>query len=177
VLPPTESPPRPRVSISSDLVRAHQAGVWRYLRFVGAPQALADDLTQETFLALLTHAPEDRGPDALAGWLRTTARRLFLNQRKRGRLQVGPDFDEFDAVWQEYVGVDDGTDYIAAVRGCLAALPEEDARAILMRYRDDAGRDAIGAALGISVEGVKTRLRRIKERLRLCVARRVRNDD
>lgn len=34
------------------LVRAHQAGVWRYLRFLGCHPDEADDLTQETFLAL-----------------------------------------------------------------------------------------------------------------------------
>ena len=37
----------------ADLVRQHQAGVWRYLRFLGCDRPLADDLTQETFLAVL----------------------------------------------------------------------------------------------------------------------------
>jgi len=32
------------------LVRAHQAGVWRYLRFLGCEPSEADDLVQETFL-------------------------------------------------------------------------------------------------------------------------------
>ena len=35
----------------AELVREHQADVWRYLRYLGADGHDADDLTQETFLA------------------------------------------------------------------------------------------------------------------------------
>ena len=51
-----------RVSVTEALVRRHQVGVWRYLRFLGCPPELADDLAQDTFLALMRHPPEDRGP-------------------------------------------------------------------------------------------------------------------
>ena len=76
------------VALTEVLIRQHQAGVWRYLRFLGAAPALADDLTQETFLEILRRAPVDRGAAALGGWLRATARNLFLAQRRRGRFEV-----------------------------------------------------------------------------------------
>ena len=41
------------------LVREHQAGVWRYLRVLGCPATEAEDLTQETFLAVLTRPFHD----------------------------------------------------------------------------------------------------------------------
>ncbi|MEE9311331.1 MAG: sigma factor, partial [Planctomycetota bacterium] len=35
------------------LMQAHQTGVWRFLRALGADTSLADDLTQEVFLSVL----------------------------------------------------------------------------------------------------------------------------
>ena len=48
----------------TDLVRSYQAGVWRYLRFLGAEDALADDLTQETFLTIWKRPFVDHTPAA-----------------------------------------------------------------------------------------------------------------
>jgi len=35
------------------LVSEHYLGVWRYLRAIGCPMHLADDIAQETFVAVL----------------------------------------------------------------------------------------------------------------------------
>jgi DNA-directed RNA polymerase specialized sigma24 family protein len=58
------------------LVRMHQASVWRYLRYLGASAELADDLTQETFLQLLRAPFVEQSPASTAAWLRTVARNL-----------------------------------------------------------------------------------------------------
>ena len=36
-------------SVHPDVTEEHQAGVWRYLRYVGCEPPEADDLTQDTF--------------------------------------------------------------------------------------------------------------------------------
>ena len=41
---------RASFQLTEDLIRRHQSGVWRYLRFLGCPPELADDLTQEAKL-------------------------------------------------------------------------------------------------------------------------------
>ena len=56
------------------LVDQHQADVWRYLRYLGAEASDADDLTQETFLAVSRSKFEQRTPAETAGYLRTAAR-------------------------------------------------------------------------------------------------------
>ena len=48
------------------MIRQHQAGVWRYLRVLGCDSAGADDLTQETFLAVLQKPFQDYNPAATA---------------------------------------------------------------------------------------------------------------
>ena len=46
----------------AQLIEKYQVGVWRYLRALGCEPALADDLTQETFLSVLQHPFTDFGP-------------------------------------------------------------------------------------------------------------------
>ena len=64
------------------LMREHQAGVWRFLRALGAETHLADDLTQETFLALYRSEFEQRSRGQTVAWLRIVAKNLFLKSRR-----------------------------------------------------------------------------------------------
>ena len=71
--------PRERAFVG--LIQAHQASVWRYLRFLGCDEA------QETFLAVWAKPFEDRGAAAAAGSLPYPDRREFL--RRSGRTSAG----------------------------------------------------------------------------------------
>ena len=70
-----------------ELVRAHQAGVWRYLRFLGADDDQAEDLLQETFVCIWNKPFEERDPASTRGYLCTVARNLFLMEKRHGRIQ------------------------------------------------------------------------------------------
>ena len=69
-----------------ELIETHQAGVWRYLRALGCQPAQADDLTQETFLAVLRKPFEYRGREAAAAYLRRVARRQWLMSARKSRI-------------------------------------------------------------------------------------------
>ena len=80
----TEQPTTEQRALTpAELVHAHQAGVWRYLCYLGAAPIEADDLTQETFLSVIRRPLEQRSPRETAGYLRTVARRQLLNLRRR----------------------------------------------------------------------------------------------
>jgi len=82
------------------LVRGHQAGVWRYLRFLGCEPDEADDLVQETFLAVLRDGFEERSPGQTAAYLRTVARnRLLMARRKDRSRPAAVDLEAAEAVW------------------------------------------------------------------------------
>jgi RNA polymerase sigma factor (sigma-70 family) len=148
-------------------VQQHEAALRRYLRVLGADADL-DDLVQETLLVLLQRDFVDAGPRTTASFLRRTARHLFL-RRHRGLL---PQVETADLVWQQECRHDDGNGYVEAVRACLQQLGPRAARIVQASYAEDLGREAIARELGMTADGVKTALRRIRSRLADCIRQR-----
>jgi RNA polymerase sigma-70 factor (ECF subfamily) len=157
------------------LVQAHQAGVWRYLRFLGCDPAEADDLVQATFLAVLRERFEVRSPAETGAYLRTVARnRLLMARRKERGAPQAVELAAAEAVWARMAGDDGLSDYLAALGDCLQqAVSPRVRRALELQYRDRASRAQIAAALDLAVEGVKTLLRRARSALRDCVERKL----
>jgi RNA polymerase sigma-70 factor (ECF subfamily) len=158
--------------VTESLVRAHQASVWRHLRLCGAQADLADDLVQETLLRLCRCPPEDRGGKALAGWLRRTARHLLANDRRRPAVVIVDD-EAAEAAQARYERDDGGASWHRALAACLQTLPDRERQAVERRYAPGGSRAAVGQALGIEDEGVKTLLRRVRAKLLACMQRRV----
>lgn len=151
------------------LVRTYQAGVWRYLRYLGADESLADDLTQETFLSVWKRPFVDHGSAATNQYLRKVARNLFLmSLRKQKRLPTLERLELADEVWQEFVGAD-SEPMLDALRECVESLNGRARQAIDLCYRDQRSRAEIGREMELSEDGVKSLLRRTRELLRRCV--------
>jgi RNA polymerase sigma-70 factor (ECF subfamily) len=158
------------------MVRTHQAGVWRYLRFLGADRTEADDLTQETFLAFGRSEFVERCDRQTAAYLRVIARNQLLALRRKQHREISTvELESAEAVWAAAAGTNGNlTEYLDALRNCLEQLEGRARRAVDMHYRDDAGRDAIATELEMKSDGVKTLLRRTRQILRECVERKIR---
>jgi RNA polymerase sigma-70 factor, ECF subfamily len=169
-----DQPLAQRESTFTNLVRRHQAEIWRYLRFLGCENGQAEDLTQETFLAVLRHPPDDLGAAATRAYLRTAARNQFLTHLRRLERPQPVDLELAESVWAEAHAGDGGDAYLDALGECLQQLEGRAQTAIHMAYREGSSRAQIAAAMEMSEDGVKTLLRRTREILRECVERRVR---
>jgi RNA polymerase sigma-70 factor (ECF subfamily) len=156
------------------LVQQHQAGVWRYVRFLGADCSEADDLTQETFLAFARSEFVERCERQTAGYLRVVAHNQLLALRRKQNREVSTvDLEAADTVWAAAAGADGGlTEYLDALRECVEQLDRRARRAVDLQYRDHAGREAIAAELDMKPDGVKTLLRRTRQLLRECIERK-----
>lgn len=156
------------------LVEVHQAGVWRYLRFLGCDRAEAEDLVQETFLTVFRQGFEVRSPAETAGYLRAVARnQLLMARRKQQKAPPSVDLVLAESVWAEAADGDGLSDYLVALEQCLAQAVTPRVRAALeLHYAQQATREEIAARVGLAVEGVKTLLRRARAVLRDCVERR-----
>lgn len=157
-----------------ELVRRHQVMVWRYLRALGADTALADDLTQDTFLEILRRPLKQFSDAATASYLRRVAHNLFITKRRReGRMTVTEHADKFEASWMRWSGFDAGDTALDALNECFARLTERAQLALKLRYRENSTREEIAGQLSISEHGAKNLMQRAKNQLKDCVAKKL----
>jgi RNA polymerase sigma-70 factor (ECF subfamily) len=153
------------------LIETYQSGVWRYLRAMGCEAALAEDLTQDTFLAVLQRPFQDVCPAATSSYLRRTALNLLISHKRRsGRMLATDEIELLDRTWTRWAGQDgsgDGT--LDLLRDCLKRLTERARLALEMRFRGEHSRTEIAAALEITEHGAKNLMQRAKQQLRECV--------
>ncbi len=153
------------------LIETHQAGIWRYLRAIGCEPALAEDLTQETFLAVLQHPFQELSGAATAAYLRKTAHNLFISYHRRaGRVVAMEDIESLDRSWARWAGDDNGDELLDALRDCLRGLGERARRALDLRFRDQQTRAQIAANLELTEDGAKNLMQRAKQKLRECIS-------
>ena len=166
------------------IVREHQGEVYRYLRYLGADGATAEDLSQETFLAAYENPAESAGWDIArrGAWLRGIARNKWLANCRQARTSpVKADWktleqyaQDAEVVWtRQFLGQGDGFDYLEALRKCLELLPEPRREAVRLRYEQNKSREEMAVTLRLSDDGVKSLLRRIRATLGDCVLRRL----
>ena len=156
------------------LVKEHQAGLLRYLRFLGCDENLAQDLAQDSFVALIDADFEIREHKATSAYLRTTARNFYFMWLRKTRREVRlPEEDVLESAWHQNEGDDEGANYKRALGNCLQQLTQRAQLALKLRYGENASREEISCAVGLEEEGAKTLLRRAKDTLRDCIRKQV----
>jgi RNA polymerase sigma-70 factor (ECF subfamily) len=146
-------------------------GVHRYLRSRGLTDDAADDVVQETFLALFRHLQLGRPRDNLRGWVFEVGRRLASKHRARASRRRRVELAWLPTLAD--VAVDPGgtpESQVIAGQRCLRlqrvvrALPERDRQCLLLRAEGLRYRD-IAQALGVSLGGVAKALARALGRI------------
>ncbi len=157
----------------AEIIARHQVSVWRYLRLLGCDAATADDLTQETFLALLKQTDfQYSSAAATAVYLRRVAHNLYVSWlRRRKPTQPLLDHEACEMVWvmNGHAGMMNNNiccpSFVIASHNSLRELN----RLCGLRFEDASRRTDIGAALGITEHGAKNLMQRAKQQLRECV--------
>ncbi|MCA9241957.1 MAG: RNA polymerase sigma factor [Planctomycetales bacterium] len=159
------------------LVRAHHQTVWRLLRFLGASPDEAEDLTQETFLAVLRSSYEHRSDRESTAFLRAVARNQLLMLRRRQQREVETvEIEAAELVWAAQVEPLGWQEYTQSLRNCVGKLAGRAAQAVNLCYREGFGRSEIAERLDMHPDGVKTLLRRTRGVLRECVEKTMRRE-
>jgi RNA polymerase sigma-70 factor (ECF subfamily) len=164
----------------NELVARFSRGLLLMLRRLVQNAALADDIHQETFALVLAkiRKGEVREPERLAGFIRATARNLFIaDRRKEARYRSLDDGREDGEGDRPEIVIADRTpaplDRVLAdeearqVRRLLDELRYDRDRQLLFRfYLSDHGKEEICAELKIEPERFHQVLFRARERLR-----------
>lgn len=158
----------------TELVKRHQAMVWRYLRALGADATAADDLTQDTFLEVMRRPFEQYSDAATASYLRRVSHNLFISRRRReGRMTVTEHAEQFEQAWMRWAGFDTGNAALDALAECFQRLSDRAQLALKLRFATDSSRQGIAEELGISEHGAKNLMQRAKSQLRDCVEQKI----
>lgn len=156
------------------LIRTHQQAIYRYVRCLGAEPVVADDVVQETFLAANRKAAAFTDDGHARAVLRGMARNLFLTEcrrdRRQARLAQQLALVEDDPKAIELLdGLDVWAERIEALRDCVKSLPEPQASLIQQRYVNGTPRAQMAQQAGMSEDGIKSSLRRIRTALARCI--------
>lgn len=157
------------------LVGEHYREVHGMLWALTRNQHTADELAQEVFIVALKKgmAPGE----GMRLWLRETARRLAMNEMRRKR-PAPVDAKDLAALPAFAVSGETGRpepfeDELAALKECLAELPEDDRALLSERYQSGTSIADLAVKTGISVEYLKLKLFRLRKTLGERIKRKV----
>lgn len=150
---------------------AYRPKVLRYLtRLAGAHEA--EDLTQIVMLRISAGLPEFRGESSLATWIYRIATHAAIDRLRSPR---GGEREPQGEV-QEHLPADSAApsaestamrgEMNACIRGFVDRLPESYRSVVVLSELEGFKNQEIAAILGISLDAVKIRLHRAREKLR-----------
>jgi RNA polymerase sigma-70 factor (ECF subfamily) len=151
------------------LYRRRQGAIYRFAVHMSGSAEVAEDITQEVFLALLR---EDCGFDpergTLSGYLFGIARKLVLRGLERGRTDVPLESDSDDAAPRQLAVNDDPLagltqrEAIEALRRAVQALPRRYREVVVLCDLEEVDYADAAVALGCPIGTVRSRMHRAR---------------
>ncbi|AJT63385.1 RNA polymerase sigma factor [Streptomyces chattanoogensis] len=149
------------------LYERHAAAMLRLIRRLTSDQGIAEELLQESWLAVWRSAGGFRGESSVRGWLLGVARRQAHNQLRKSRPQLTDLAEAHDvpdpapSVEDQIVQDADRTALLTAVR----ALPEHLREVLALVLVEDLAYPEVATVLAIPVGTVKSRMSHARRRL------------
>jgi len=151
------------------LYRRRQGALYRFVLHMSGSATVAEDITQEVFLALLRDGcGYDAARGTLSGYLFGIARKLLLRHMERGRLNVPLETDGDDATLPELAVVQDPLDdltqreRIEALRRAVVTLPRRYREVVVLCDLEEVDYADAAVALGCPIGTVRSRLHRAR---------------
>lgn len=155
------------------LLSKHQARLYRFsLKMCGSPSD-AQDVLQETLIALTRSLHTFRSDASVSTWLYTVARSFCIKRRRKSKFAPirTESLDQNVADFTPDPGLAPDEALAAqqvqmALNTALAALPVEHREVVLLRDGEGLTATEVASVLGVSVDAVKSRLHRARLALR-----------
>lgn len=159
----------------STLVQKYQKSVHAFVWRKIGDFHFAEEITQDTFVQVYQNLSTLRNPNLFAGWLYVIANRLCIRwkQKKKSMFQSleSTSMSDIDATsYSKYTS--EQRDLVSTERRLeivdklLKKLPESERTVITLFYLGEMTVKEIGMFLGVSINTIKSRLSRARERLK-----------
>lgn len=157
-----ESARRGELDAFESLVRRHQRRVFSLALYAVHDQGLAEEIAQDVFVQLHAHLDRIESPRHLVAWLRRVTSHRVIDALRSRRTAVA-----LDVVAEPSIEART-PDPLAGrrIRAALLRLSPQARLVVVMRYMDDLAPTEIAEALGMSINTVKSHLRRALAQLR-----------
>ncbi|MEL6892139.1 MAG: RNA polymerase sigma factor [Actinomycetota bacterium] len=165
--PPRPGGDHPAADLDLDaLVAEFAPAVYRLARSVVRDPALADDVTQDTFIKVWRSLADYRGEGSLRGWVLRIAHNTAVSTLRRVRdTATDPQRLPESAAPITTNRVVEGRLAAEELQTALDQLDELSREIVVLREVEGCSYDEIADALGVPVPTVKTRLLRARRRL------------
>lgn len=155
-----------------EVVSRQARGVCRFLRVLGAPAAVADDLTQESFVVAWQKQKQGLPGPALGAFLRRTAKLLWLEYCRDRRREASAMAAVAERLWASECAADGGDAFVEAVRRCLQQLAPRARQALELVHAEECEREVVARQLGLLPNGLKMLLQRARQVVLECARRK-----
>lgn len=158
------------------LVAIHQNAVYGFAMSLTRQHALADDVTQETFISAFRNITKMRGGNFRAWLLRIARNKAYDHFRRQNRRRESS-VDEEDAPFLATLSDDTPSPHAVAVNSelrealehCVGGLSDEHREVIVLIDVQGQSYDDASAVCGVNIGTVKSRLNRARRRVRDCL--------
>jgi RNA polymerase sigma-70 factor, ECF subfamily len=157
------------------LYRERHSAVHRFALQMSGSASLADDVTQEVFLALIREVTNyDPSRGTLSGYLYGMARNMVIDHLKRGSLHVSitqADGEDGSFPSEGFVAPGDPLgdltrdEAVEGLRKAVLALPEHYREVVVLCDLHEMNYDLAAQTLGLAVGTVRSRLHRARDLL------------
>jgi RNA polymerase sigma-70 factor, ECF subfamily len=156
------------------IYQRHGPLIYRFSLRISQDQSIAEEVTQDVFLALLRQSDRfDPARAALSTWLCGIARRLVWKQLERRQRHLLIDLPEESGEAESLEGDPDVTlsrnEAVAAVQRGLDTLPVQLKEVIVLCEFEEMKYEDAALVVGVPVGTIRSRLHRAKARLALAL--------
>jgi RNA polymerase sigma-70 factor, ECF subfamily len=155
------------------VVDAHYDFVWRTLRYMGVPDATAEDAAQEV-MCVLARRLDQVAQGAEMSFLFSTAMRVASEARRAARRRPAASDQDIDTISAQAPSADDLVDQrqaLALLRDVLDALPVDLRIVFILFELEELTIPEVSALVGIPTGTAASRLRRAREHFQGLVRR------
>ncbi|MDP2284370.1 MAG: sigma-70 family RNA polymerase sigma factor [Pseudohongiella sp.] len=158
--------------VYADAVRQHSRAIGFYaFRMLGNKDS-AEDIAQETFLRLWTHADRWRSDKAsISTWLHRIAHNLCIDSMRKDRSSQTEEFeDEIPDQARDAELQQEWDERQQRLQAALMMMPERQRSAIVLTHYQGLGNQAVASIMDLSVDALESLLARSRRALRTMLA-------
>ena len=158
----------------------HETGVWRFVFRSVQNNALTDDLVQELWFSVTRSAATYEPKAKFKTWLFTMARNRVIDHVRthKNHASIDAENEEGESMFSDLAADSrlgpmrqvSSREQATALLNAIEQLPEDQREAFLLQAEGDLSVEEIAAAIGVTFETAKSRLRYARNKLKTLLA-------